>query len=344
MKIWINYEFKDHAWGGGNQFLKALANQWSKNGLLAETVHEADAVLFNSHHNILDVLCLKKKYPQKTFVHRVDGPTQIWRDQDTSIDNFIFQINELLADGTIFQSKWSRSACLEMGLRQPREENVILNAPNSKIFYSEKNRPTHSRDITRVVASGWARSENKGFEVYAWLDEVLCKSKFEFSYVGRVNENFEISKVVGPVDSYNLGQILRNQDIYITASRNDPCSNSLIEALHCGLPAVALNSGGHPEIVGDGGLLFNKKEEIPALLERIALGLDGYRSAINLPTIEKVANLYSEFIFRVSSDKSRIKTPEVEVRQVLGLIDKHHDRSKFRPFKKIRRRVKVALN
>jgi hypothetical protein len=263
MKIWINYKFKDHAWGGGNQFLKALANEWAKTDLLAATPHDADAILFNSHHDILDVICLKKRYPTKAFVHRVDGPEIIWREGDDSIDKFVFRINQLVADATIFQSRWSRSACLQMELKPSAHETVILNAPDNAKFFDKPCGMDHSSGIIKLVATGWARSENKGFEVYEWLDQNLCKGRFAFSYIGRVNEKFNLSNVIGPVDSHKLGDLLRQQDIYITASRNDPCSNSLIEAMHCGLPAVALNSGGHPEIVGKGGLLFDEKEEIP---------------------------------------------------------------------------------
>ena len=71
---------------------------------------------------------------------------------------------------------------------------------------------------------------------------------------------------MGPLNSQNLANKLRQSDIYITASQNDPCSNSLIEALSCGLPCLALKSGGHSEIVNDDNFLFSTKEE---LLEKV---------------------------------------------------------------------------
>ncbi len=57
--------------------------------------------------------------------------------------------------------------------------------------------------------------------------------------------------------------------MYIAPSRDDPCSNALLEALACGLPAAFLASGGHPELVGDGGLPFEADEELPDVLDRL---------------------------------------------------------------------------
>ena len=53
------------------------------------------------------------------------------------------------------------------------------------------------------------------------------------------------------------------------ASRDDPCSNALLEALACGLPAAYLRSGGHPELVGEAGIGFDEPEELPAVLARL---------------------------------------------------------------------------
>ena len=68
--------------------------------------------------------------------------------------------------------------------------------------------------------------------------------------------------------------------MYLAASRDDPCSNALLEALACGLPAVFLRSGGHPELVGEAGLGFDEAEELPPLLDRLVGELGERRAAI----------------------------------------------------------------
>lgn len=74
MKINIVFEFKDGPWGGGNQFLKALKDQFTKKNKYIKDPAGADIILFNSHHNLFKVILLKLKFPDKKFVHRIDGP------------------------------------------------------------------------------------------------------------------------------------------------------------------------------------------------------------------------------------------------------------------------------
>ena len=98
--------------------------------------------------------------------------------------------------------------------------------------------------------------------------------------------------MVDPVPSPELANFHRINDIYITASRYDPCSNSLLEALGCGLPALYLKSGGHPEIVKTAGLGFDSAEEIPALLEQMVSDYEQFQSRIDIPSIQDVTTFY----------------------------------------------------
>jgi glycosyltransferase involved in cell wall biosynthesis len=106
--------------------------------------------------------------------------------------------------------------------------------------------------------------------------------------------------LIPPVDSNKLADILRGQDIYITASENDPCSNSLIEGLACGLPAIYRNSGGHPELVKNAGLPFNSQEEIPSLLQKIMADHVNYVGNINVNSITDIAHQYLTAMFQDS--------------------------------------------
>jgi len=98
--------------------------------------------------------------------------------------------------------------------------------------------------------------------------------------------------MVGPIGSDEVADLLRRHDLYVAASRDDPCSNALLEALACGLPAAYLDSGGHPELVGDAGLAFASADELPAVLERLAEEVDERRRAIRLPSISEVADRF----------------------------------------------------
>ena len=147
-----------------------------------------------------------------------------------------------------------------------------------------------------MIATSWSDNVRKGAETLAWLDSHLDWTRYELTFVGRGPSEFERVRVVGPVSSAEVAQLLREHDVYLAPSHEDPCSNALLEALACGLPAVYRDSGGHPELVGEGGLLFASDEEIPDVLDRLVAELDERRAAISVPTISDVADRYLEVL------------------------------------------------
>jgi sugar transferase (PEP-CTERM/EpsH1 system associated) len=59
-------------------------------------------------------------------------------------------------------------------------------------------------------------------------------------------------------DSSRVPELLNAMDVFVLPSLNEGMSNTLLEAMACGLPALATNVGGNPEIVEDNinGCLF----------------------------------------------------------------------------------------
>jgi hypothetical protein len=62
------------------------------------------------------------------------------------------------------------------------------------------------------------------------------------------------------------------------------------------LPAAFLRSGGHPELVGEGGLGFDDAEELPDLFAQLRRELDMRRAAIRVPALADVAERYLEVL------------------------------------------------
>ena len=295
MKVHILFEFKSGATGGGNQFLKALKNFFKEKNLYTDSIEDADLVLFNSYQYINELVQIKQAYPDKIFIHRVDGPIRLYNSMKDRRDYVANVSNAIIADGTVFQSEWSKRRNKDLGMRSNSFEATILNAPDETIFNRSVSKNKNS-EKTRIIATSWSSNWKKGFGCYKWLDENLDFQKVDMTFVGNSPIEFQNIKIVKPLASPELAGMLREHDIFLTASKNDPCSNSLIEALHCGLPAIVLNSGGHPEIVGNNGLMFEEPAEIPELIEKIQRNYSEYSSNLHMPTINEIGSEYLDFL------------------------------------------------
>lgn len=286
----VFHEFAPPPSGGGNQFLAALVGELERRGVRVErnTISSTTrACLFNSFN--FDFRRLERFARDGVrMVHRVDGPIGVYRGFDDGTDDRIAAINEL-ADATVFQSQYSLAKHRELGydLVAP---HVIVNAVDATVFHPDEDASFVRGGPLRLIASSWSANPRKGGATYRRLAETLDPARFPFLFVGRASE--QLPNALPPVAPERLAELLRGHDAFIAASADDPCSNSVLEALASGLPVVYRNSGGHPELVGDAGFGFDEDEEIPALLERLADEYDARRAAIAIPSLADVADSY----------------------------------------------------
>jgi glycosyltransferase involved in cell wall biosynthesis len=291
------HEFAPPPSGGGHQFLRALVGELEARGLHVEQQRISEgtpACLFNSFN--FDFARLRRFSARGArMVHRVDGPVGVYRGFDDGTDERIARINAELASATILQSRFSLEKHRELGI-ELRDPVVVPNAVDPAIFHRPAARePLEGRRV-RVVATSWSDNPRKGGDALAWLDRELDHTRYELTFAGRAPARYEHVALVGPLDSNALAELLRTQDVYVAPSYDDPCSNALLEALACGLPAVYRDSGGHPELVGGGGLPFRADEELGDVLERLVAELDERRAAITTHPIGWVVDRYLEIL------------------------------------------------
>ncbi|MHA1284741.1 MAG: glycosyltransferase [Promethearchaeota archaeon] len=298
LKINIIFQFKTSAWGGGNQFLNALKKEFIKRGLYERDPNKANCYIFNSHHNLIDVLRLKLKYQDKLFIHRIDGIMTFHRKKGKRIDKKIYKINKLIANGTIFQSLWSKSQSYKNGMRKTCPDTVIINAPDNRIFYPKELEKTiiKENEFCKLIAVSWSINKNKGFDLYQYLDRNLNYDRYSMIFVGNSPIKFENIKHIKSVNPKKVADLLRMCDIYITGAKKEACSNSLLEALACGLPCVAIHDASNPEILKGGGETFHKFPECINKIELIRNNYNLYKSKIKLLKIDEIADLYLKFI------------------------------------------------
>jgi glycosyltransferase involved in cell wall biosynthesis len=296
MKIHILFKFKNSPTGGGNQFLRSLKKHLQSISAYEDDIKKADIVLFNSHQHAVETAKIKTKYPNKFFVHRIDGPMRLYNKTSDRRDDIVAVSNKYIADATIFQSIWSRQQNHTSGLIPKEFETVICNAPDASNFNHKDKKDFSTDRKVRLIATSWSKNWNKGFKIYQWMDQNLDFNRFEMKFVGNSPVEFKNVEKIPPIDSKGVAEKLKECDVFIFASPIEACSNSLLEALHCGLPVVGVNGSSNPEIIGKGGEVFDQPDDIPALLEKITNNYKGYQANINNPSIEDVGKKYYDFI------------------------------------------------
>ena len=290
----IAHTFRRPPYGGSNQFLLALRDELRRRGLrVGEHVitRRTRACVLNSY--AFDAAALRRMlHPECRVVHRVDGPLSVYRGQDDGTDQLIGRLNAELAHATVVQSRYSLEACRQLGL-EFRNPVVIPNAVDPRIFYPQIRRDSVGRRV-RLISTSWSSNPNKGGDVYAWLEQRLDWRRFEWTFVGRTPVPFERIRVVPPVGSRQVADLLRAHDVFVFASRHESCSNALLEALACGLPAAYVASGGNAELVGEAGIPFADDEDAAPAVERLAAELEERRARISIPSLAEVTDRYLE--------------------------------------------------
>ena len=282
----ISHRLRPPPYGGSNQFLLALRGELERRGLRVSDgrlPRRARAVLLHAY------LVDGTPPAEARVVHRVDGPIRLYRGTDDGADERIADLNQRYAHATILQSRYSLAAHRELGI-ELREPVVIPNAVDPAIFFPAEREPPRGR--LKLIATSWSDNPRKGASAIAQIARELDQTRFELTFVGRAGVELEGVRVLGAVPSRELAELLRAHDAYLAPSLNDPCSNALLEGLACGLPALYARSGGHPELVGGGGLGFDDPAEVSELARRLAGGWEELRARISVVPLAEVADRY----------------------------------------------------
>jgi glycosyltransferase involved in cell wall biosynthesis len=254
MLIYFANEIKDGPIAGGHNFLRTLKNRLAQKSLVTDCYKCADVVLYNGHQDQEKVRLLKKQYPDKAFIHRMDGLQKLYNKPTDHRQDVALSLNRL-ADGTIFQSEWAKKKFREFGWAG-KYYTVIHNAANPHIFNGNKRELGMGNGKFKILTTSWSSNMKKGFELYKYLDENLDFGKFDYYFLGNSPLHYKNIIHVPPTDSLGIAYFMSGCHLFISAVQDDACSNSIIEALTMGLPTFVLNSGGNPELGVDPRHIF----------------------------------------------------------------------------------------
>lgn len=311
MKISIVYKFKNGPWGGGNQFLKILKQEFEKNNIYASDIAGADAIIFNSNYELASLIRTRIRYPEKKIIHRLGPVFHLYRGAKWKIiDRLIIQTANLAADLVIFQSEWSYEQAKDLGFDASKKHAFIGNSADNTIFNSVANSGLKGGKV-KLVSDSWSDNWKKGFAFYKYLDENLDFKKFEMTFIGNSPIAFKNIRILNPLPSKELASELRKNDIFISAVEDDAYSNSIVEALSCGLPVIGLDSGGNEEIIGAGGELFDSETQMLEKIELLKNNYLSYKNRIKIVSAEEIADRYAVEIENIP--KSTVETKKIKL-------------------------------
>ena len=285
MKISFGSKIVTGPWGGGNLFLINLKNYLTSNGhqvVFGLDDKDVDIILFTDPRTGRGSTSLISSKDIKKYKRHINKNVKVIQRinecderKNTKKINKLYIKSSEVADHVVFVSEWLRKIYLDLGMEKEKT-SVIMSGSDTLIFNSigATKKPVNRK--FKVLTHHWSSNWMKGFELYLQLDKKLSeptlKNKIEFTYIGNVDKKYEFSNtnILQPLSGLELAEEIKNHDIYITGSLNEPSGNHHIEAALCGLPILYFNSGGIPEYCQDYGLeidIENFEEKILYMID-----------------------------------------------------------------------------
>ncbi len=155
----------------------------------------------------------------------------------------------------------------ELALRTSPDQDIqiIFNGVDINEFQARSERGNGS--TLKIIATG-RLSKQKG---HKYLIEAISDMKdVGLCLVGDGDQKESLKLLakrcgsnvhfVGKVDHEDIKSLLQGSDIFVLPSLNEGMSNSLLEAMACGLPVITTDTGGSKELVRENGIVVPSKD------------------------------------------------------------------------------------
>jgi glycosyltransferase involved in cell wall biosynthesis len=269
---------------------------------------------------------------------------------DSILEKFTFLLNFYLnrfnrklitcSDALVFQSNLS----LEMHKKFMGDEfsnkmyAVILNGVPTKLFYPKKNGIELNGSPCLVITASF-RPHKRLHEAIKIINQLKINHPSCILHVIGVVDHITKENIShlncdnvifhGVVDSYLLPDYYASCDVGLSPSLFDPCPNSVVEMMACGVPVITTKESGASELVRNSDLIIEEDvnfgymelqtiEKLPQLnidqwcatIEKVIDNYEYYSEAMLLRVereldIDIVASKYADFIKKVSDNVSR---------------------------------------
>lgn len=170
---------------------------------------------------------------------------------------------------------------IDMSFLRVYQKNVINNGIDLRVFKPTDNqlRGQNNWDNSYIilgVSFGW--NNKKGLDVFVKLAKLL-PSIYQIVLVGTddiIDKSLpkEICSVHRTENQYTLAQYYSIANVFLNPTREDTFPTTILEALACGIPVIASDVGGIPEIINnDCGILIDPDniDMINLAIERVCV-------------------------------------------------------------------------
>lgn len=323
MKVCIPYTVRDI--GGPSVFIRRLKASLETKGI--DTTFDINSrydllLIISTYDAFFNKKLHEKKKKRIKIIQRLDGIYTFATSKVLyPIYNFgMKSVLHKLADYIVYQSNYSKLMCDKYLGRPSCEYSIIYNGVNVHDFCPEGNRFEYKQKHVLFSASVFRRKqqlkpilETMGY-ITQEIDDALLVLAGTFTpktkkIFNKYRKNYNI-KYIGSIPDDKLPFYERGADLFMFSTLNPFCPNAVIEALACGLPVAAYDTGAMRELVGeDAGVLAEHKSDDswrfsnpdPQKLAQAALKIQKHNErykraarnrALKLFSLEKVSEQY----------------------------------------------------
>jgi len=249
---------KPKKYGGGSNSFISLFNKWAKKSphKIVNNPKKADLAIIIAHFaEEHEVKALKERGCY--LIHRLDeyfdkneNPNRLIKHKK------IIQLNRYM-DITVFQSRFVYANVSP--ILKPHKYKIIHNGGDPDFFSPGKKFGEYIGHVS------WSVGKRKRLDLL--YDFIKNHPHEKFLLVGRHQEsifNFCLPnvKMIGKVNREKISKYFRKMKMLYFPSENDPCPNTVIESILCGVPVCYNPLGGSIEIV-NGPLLSEYELKVP---------------------------------------------------------------------------------
>tara|TARA_Y100000310_G_C20640892_1_gene793832 strand:- start:638 stop:1582 length:945 start_codon:yes stop_codon:yes gene_type:complete len=306
--VYFNRPTKREAWGGGSHFITSFHDFLKEKGhtVVFDLVPNIGVIFMFDPRPSHDGAGANEIYRYKIFnpsakiVQRIND-TDIARPMDRPWRVQTLLNANQIADHTVFISNWVKDHYIQNGFDSNNPNTVIINGCDSRWYYPNKENTLNEKNI-KLITHHWSDNFMKGFDIYNFLDRfVESHSNISFTYMGRYNKDYSPlnTKIIPPTYGLEVGNILRQHDIYVTAARFEACGMHHIEAAASGLPVLYhVDGGAVPEVCKNHGFEFSDQLSFVNALDSAIENYDVIRKNIDHEYLssERCLGSYEEIV------------------------------------------------